>query len=293
MAAGAAVALALLVPAAAGAQAPQGGILDQIVGDYQGASAGWLERIVPVAQRTFAVLAALEFAVSGIWWALGREALDAALAGLLKKFMVLAFLYALISAFPLWVPAITAGFEAAGQAAAGSSAVNPSQLLDLGIVISSNMLQSYSALGLLTNPAGTLLATASALLVFLAYVAIAARICLVLVETYLVLTGGCLFLGFAGCRITAPFAEGYLLYAVQVGVKIYLIYLLAAVGAGLSRQWALLQFGPQGQAAPSLALGLQVLGGALIFCLLVWRIPSAVASRLTQGASLRLGEALR
>ena len=283
-----------------------GGVLDGLVGDYQTAAASWLERIVPLAERTFALLATLELAVSGLWWALGRNGLDAALASLLRKFVLLSFLFSLIHLFPLWVPTITRGFEVAGQAASGSTAVNPSQVLDLGIAIASNLLLSFGAVGFLTDPTGNLVASATALLVVLAYTGIAAQICMTLVETYIVLTGGALFLGFAGFRGTVPFAEGYLLYAFQTGIRIYLLYLLVGVGTALSRQWAAMPLpaatanaaaaaaGAQGAAAvPSLAPHFQLLAGALVFCLLVWRVPSAVAARLTQGAGFRLQDALR
>jgi type IV secretion system protein TrbL len=288
--------LLLLLAAAAGAQTPPAGegVLDGVVRSYQTISSSWLERIAPLAERTFAVLAALEFAVSGLWWALGREALDAVLAALLKKFVLLSFLYSLIYLFPFWVPAIFRGFEAAGQAASGSTAVNPSQVLDLGITIASNILLSFGSIGFLANPSGNLIASFTALAVVVAFSLIAAQIVLTLVESYVVLTGGCLFLGFAAFRSTVGFAENYILYAFRTGAKLYLLYLLVGVGTGLARQWATLQFVPDTTVfAPSLAPHFQVLAGSVIFCVLVWTIPGGVASRLTQGASLRLQEALR
>jgi type IV secretion system protein TrbL len=293
---------ALAAPGTLAQQGGEGGVIDGLVLDYETAAASWLERIVPLAERTFALLATLELAVSGIWWALGRDGLDSALAALLRKFMLLSFLFSLIYLFPLWVPAITRGFEAAGQSATGTTAVNPAQLLDLGITIASNLLLAVGDAGFLADPTGNLLASATALLVVLAYAGVAAQICMTLVETYIVLTGGALFLGFAGFRGTAPFAEGYLLYAFQTGIRVYLLYLLAGVGTALSRQWAALSLmasaagsgAAAGQpATPSLTLDFQILAGALVFCLLVWRVPAAVASRLTQGATLRLQEALR
>ncbi|HVT60362.1 MAG TPA: P-type conjugative transfer protein TrbL [Thermoanaerobaculia bacterium] len=281
-------------PGMAGA-APGGGdqILDGLVREYAGSAADWLQTVIPLAQRTFAILAALELAISGLLWALGREGIDAAFSTLLRKFIVLSFLFSLLHLFPLWVPAISRGFESAGQAASGSAAVNPSQVLDVGVTIASNMLLGLDGAGFLTNPAGNLVGSLAALLVLLAYAAIAAQICLTLIENYIVLTGGALFLGFAGFRGTVPFAENYLLYAFQVGTRIFLLYLLVGVGLGLSRQWVQLTLGTSGQLFPSLTPQLHVLAGALIFCLLVWRIPGAVASRLTQGASFRLQDALR
>src|SRR5437588_2592278 len=168
--------------AAAQGPPPAGGGLDSVVKQYQAASGSWLERLVPMAQRTFAVLAVLEIAVSGIWWALGRSSLDEATAGLLRKFIVLSFLFSLITLFPLWSHGIIGGFEAAGQGASGLGVVNPSLVLDLGVQIASKILQQFLSLGALVSPIGNGLAEIIAILIMLAYIAIAARLCLVLVE---------------------------------------------------------------------------------------------------------------
>jgi type IV secretion system protein TrbL len=289
------VALFLALPAAARAQfTPDAGILDGVVRAYQDTSASWLGLIQPLAQRTFAILAALELAVSGIFWAVGRDGLDAVAVALLRKFILLAILFSLLSLLPLWLPSLTAGFEAAGQAASGTTAVNPSQILALGSTIASRMLLSLGVFGLLVNPVGVLVGTFTAYFVILAFCLIAAQLCLTLVETYLVISGGALFLGFAGFRGTAPLAEGYLAYAFQVGAKIYLLYLLLGVGTGLAQQWAMLDFSPGGNpGAPSLLNHFQVLCGAIVFCLLVWYIPRTIASRLVQGLSFHLAAALR
>lgn len=271
------------------------GILDGVVHTYSSASLGWLAAALPLAQRLFAVLATLELAVSGLLWALGREGLDAVAAGLLKKFLVLSFLFTLLFEFPLWLPAVTRSFEAAGQAASGTTTVNPSLLLDDGIAIGAHMLQAIDDAGLLTHPAGALIADLTALLVLLAYALIAAQLCLTLCEVSLVLTGGALFLGFAGFRVTAPLAEGYLVYSFQTGIKVYLLYLLTGVGSTLSAQWAAIDFTlfpPQGVAAPpTLAPQLAVMTGALVLCVLVWRT-GGIAARLVAGASLHLRQAM-
>jgi type IV secretion system protein TrbL len=287
---------ALFFPALAASQAPgpTDGLLDSLVHDYETSSASWLERIAPLAQRTFAILAALEFAVSGLWWALGRDSLDEIGASLLRKFFLLSFLYSLIYLFPLWVPFVTRGFQTAGQTAAGINTVNPSQLLDLGLTIASHMLLSFGSLGFLANPTGNIVASITAFFVVLAYTVIAARICLTLIESYIVLTGGLLFLGFAGFRLTATFAENYILYAFHVGTKIYLLYLLVGIGTAMSQRWAGLSFTPSTEVfPPSLTPHFHVMAGALIFALLAWKLPSSVAARLTQGATFRLQDALR
>jgi type IV secretion system protein TrbL len=295
----AALAAALLLAGAAAARAQTtpppaapDGILDGVVQTYSSASLAWLATVLPLAQRLFALLATLELAVSGLLWAIGRESLDAVAAALLRKFVVLAFLFTLLFEFPLWLPAIARSFEAAGQAASGSPTVNPSLLLDEGIAIGAHMLQAIDNAGLLTHPAGAIVADLTALIVLVAYALIAVQLCLTLCEVTLVLTGGALFLGFAGFRVTAPLAEGYLVYSFQTGIKVYLLYLLTGVGTTLSAQWAGIDFSLfQGAAPPTLTPQLAVMTGALVLCVLVWRT-GGIASRLVQHASFHLREAL-
>jgi type IV secretion system protein TrbL len=291
------VGLALLLPAVAAGQGTPppnaDGILDGVVQSYAQASFGWLGTVLPMAQRLFAMLATLELAVSGIFWALGRESLDAVAAALLRKFIVLSFLFTLLFEFPLWLPYVTRGFEAAGQAASGTTTVNPSQILDYGIAIGAHMLAAIDDAGLFTHPGEALVADGAAMIVIIAYALIAVELCLTLCEVTFVLSGGALFLGFAGFRATAPFAEGYLLFSFRTGIKVYLLYLLVSVGTTLSRQWADIDFHLfGGTMPPTMAPLFAVMTGALVLCLLAWRV-GGIASRLVQAASFRLQETIR
>lgn len=268
----------------------EGQTLDRIVTRYQLESSTWLERMLPVAQATFALLAALELAVSGILWGLRRTSFDQILGAAIPKFLLLSFLFTLISAFPLFLPYITRGFEWAGQTASGSSAVNPTEVLDLGIEISTEVLHALPAISGY-HVVGIVVTTVSALLILLAYAAIAAQLVLVLVETTIVLSGGILFLGFAGFRGTAGFADNFLNWSFHVGIKIFLLYLLVGVGVSISHTWA----SELATAASRdvFAAVEEVLGGAIVFLLLTWKIPHTVASHLSSGATFRLQDALR
>lgn len=291
-----AAALAVLFAAATAAAAqapPPDAILDGVVRGYSEASAGWLERVFPFAQRLFALLATLELAVSGLVWALGRDSLDAVAAALLRKFMLLAFLFTLLWQFPLWLPVVTRGFEAAGQAASGTQVVNPSRIFDYGLTIGGHILLAVDDAGVLADPSGVFLGEVTVLIVVLAYALVAVQLCITLCEVSFVLTGGVLFLGFAGFRVTAPFAEGYLLFAFQTGIKIYLLYLLVGVGTALSQEWAAIDFQlTQSAQPPTLGPQFAVMTGALVLCVLAWRT-GGIAGRLAHSATLRLGEALR
>jgi type IV secretion system protein TrbL len=238
------------------------------------------------------LLAGIEFAVSGAIWALRRDSLDDIAAKFLLKFTLVAFLLALITSFTYWIPPIVNGFAAAGERAIGSgTTVSPSGIIDIGRETSLSVLRTLDLGVMLKNPAMAIFGALAALIIALAYVAIAAQLVLVLVESYVVLGGGVLFLGFAAFRGTAAFAENLIAYTFGVGIKIFLLYLIVGLGSQIARGWIpLIQsstfFGP---ASPMF----QVVGGAIIFAILTIRIPHVVAARLSGNASFGIANALR
>src|SRR5215469_4030339 len=99
-----------------------GQILDGIGSAYASASHVWLARLVPVAQRTFAVLAGVEVAISALVYGLRRGALDDVAARFVLKFMLLAVMLSLITSFAFWMPPFVSGFAAAASARSGRRA---------------------------------------------------------------------------------------------------------------------------------------------------------------------------
>jgi type IV secretion system protein TrbL len=238
------------------------------------------------------VLASLEFAVSGAIWALRRDSLDDLAAKFLLKFTLVAFLLALITGFTTWIPPIVNGFAAAGERAIGASAtVSPSGIIDIGRQTALTVLNTLDVGVLLKNPAMAVFGAIAALIVALAYVVIAAQLVLVLIESYVVLGGGVLFLGFAAFRGTAGFADNLIAYTFGVGIKVFLLYLIVGLGTGIARSWIpLIQsstfFGPDSPL-------LEVVGGAVIFAILAIHIPNAIAHRVSGHASFGIAQALR
>ena len=281
----------LVVPALA--QSPtQQPVLDGIANQYRDASRLWRPRLLPIAQQLFMVLASLEFAVSGAIWALRRDSLDDIAAKFLLKFTLVAFLLALITSFTYWIPPIVNGFAAAGERAIGTSAtVSPSGIIDIGRQTSLTVLNTLDVGVMLRNPAMAVFGALAALIIALAYVVIAAQLVLVLIESYVVLGGGVLFLGFAAFRGTAAFAENLIAYTFGVGIKVFLLYLIVGLGSQIAKSWIpLIQsstfFGPQSPL-------LEVVGGAIIFAVLAVRVPHVVAYRLSGHASFGIAHALR
>jgi type IV secretion system protein TrbL len=286
------LAIIVAVPAFGQSQQEQGPVLDGFRTTYQNAAHAWLPRLVPVAQRLFMVLAALEFTVSGMVWTLRRESLDDVAGKFLLKFTLIAFLLALITSFDYWIPPIVNGFAAAGEQAIGqNTTVNPADVVEIGRENAMLVLKSMRVSVVLQDPAMAIYGSLSALVIALSFMAVASQLTLVIIESYVVLGAGVLFLGFASFRGTASFAENVIAYALHVGVKIFFLYLIVGIGTELTRSWpALIEssdfFGP---ASPLF----EVVGGALTFAILAIVVPTTVAGRLAVRPSIGISHALR
>jgi type IV secretion system protein TrbL len=288
--------LGLLTATALYAQSDQTGILNGIASSYKIASEGWLARLTPIAQRLFVVLAGIEFAISGLIYGIRRDALDEVAAKFVLKFALTAGLLTLVTSYSFWLPPIISGFATAGETAIGvNGTIGPSDVVDFGTYISGVMLLSFEGFGTLSNVAAGLVGAAEALIVLVAYIIIAASLVIALVESYVVLTAGVVFMGFAAFRATAWISEGMLSYGLSVAIKIFLLYLLVGVGMDMSNTWLFqLQYvsGTGVDGAGARMLG-EVFGGAVIFAILVVRVPDRVAERITGHASFGITSALR
>jgi type IV secretion system protein TrbL len=282
-------AAALVALAAAPARA---GVLDDLVNGYQAAANGWLSTLVPVAQRTFGILAGLEIAVGALVWVLNRKTIDEMLLGFVRKILILGVFYLFLSQFPLWVPRIVQGFQAAGKAASGTQDLSPSGVMKVGIDVCTRLLEATNNAGFLVPAAPLVLMPLVALIVLVAFISIAAQLVLTLVESYLVVTGGVVFLGFAAFRGSAPIADKYVVYAVQVGAKLFLLYLLVGTGLSLVTTWAADMQQQLAVSGGNFKPLFDLLAGTVVFALLVWRIPTQVSHFLTQSVHLHLREAL-
>lgn len=278
-----ALAALVLVPVPSEAQ-----VLDQVLQAYQSASQTWFSRMYVIGLSLFIALAVIEMAVSGILWAASTRSF---VRPFLVKIILITFAFSLLSLFPLFVPKIPQSFQQAGQAASGGAAISPSAVVDVGIQLATIEMLNLSGVGLLTHPTGAFFASLLALLTLLCYVALAIQLCLVLVESYLLLANGALFLGFAASRFTAKLAENFIAYAFNLGIKTLIIYLLIGIGMPLSVSW--LDLSHQATWGDALTPYLTIFAGSALFAALVWILPNRVAGHFTVGLDFGLTQGLR
>jgi len=263
-------------------------ILTDLVNAFQGATSGWFGALFPIARNLFFTLATIEIVWAASWWVIERDDPTQVFVQFLKRVIAIGFFLAVLTFADVWIPAIIDGFATAGRTAAGLPELNPSTVIDQGIAVASSLISSISVAGWFTSPGGNLVAAISALLAFLAFVVIAGQLALALIEMYVVIGGGVLLLGFAGSRWTIPFSERYLSYAVGIGIKLFVLYLIIGVGTSLAASWGATLAGAGSSPSDLFA----ILGASLVYMIVAWQIPSFASALIAGSVNLTLGTAV-
>ena len=254
-------------------------ILNDIVRDYESVTAAWFAALVPIATALFWTLVLIELVWSAIWWVVDREDGLAVITALLRKILSVGFFYALLLNGGTWIRAVIQGFSFAGTSASGITDLSPTGVFDQGLALANRILNSVEGLGILEGFFPSLVAAVTALVVVMSFAIIAAQLLVALVESFIVIGAGILFVGFSGSRWTKFFTERYLSYIASVGVKLFVLYLIMGVGMGIAARWMpVLE-----RAGFSPIPFFYVMGGSLVFLFLTWHIPS-VASAMMVGA---------
>ncbi len=262
--------------------------LDNIGQTFQWAGQRYMAIMQPFAEKIFLGLVLIEIIITCVHFLADQDEPTRLLAELLKKSLALGFLYAMIVNAPIWFSAIIQGFQQIGGQAAGVPGLSPSSTFSSGLALFQIIYRGFASLGWFHVTLAALIALIAGLIMFLSFALIAGQMLLALCEAYVGAGGGVLLLGFSGSRWTIKFAEGFLGWIVGVGIKVFFLYLMVGIGLTITAGWntALL-----GWTAGDPSLPLTIAGGALIFALLAWTIPSTAASIVGGAVSLNLSHA--
>lgn len=238
------IALVMMIPDAHAA-----GIFDTVVNSFKTLEPTWFGRLSSDARFLFTTLLGIEFAWLGAQWLLARRTMDEIVPSLLRKVIVAGLFFAILVNANVWITDLLNGFTVAGQNASGMGILSPSTIMSYGITDTISILTgahptaAHSGGGgwfAWVNVAGDVQRMGMffleliervliAVMVFMAFFLIAMEMAVLLVESYLILGAGVLFLGFGGSRWTTRFVDAYLNYAVSIGTKLFVLYLI--VGA--------------------------------------------------------------
>lgn len=261
----------------------------RILEQYQAERTTWFTRVWPFANTLFGLLAVIEFSWSAAVMLLERSDLQSWTAALIRKIMWIGAFYALLLYGRFWIPAIIDSFNQIGQTASGSGPLSPSDIFGRGLDIAGALLGSASESGFFTNPGTAIALVVAAALSALAFIAITVQFVVAMVESYIIVAAGFIFVGFGGSRWTAPYVERYIGLGVSNGVKIMLLYLLIGTGMDLSVGW-LTDAQQVGTSSTPAMSAFEVMGAALIFTMLCWQIPKLFSAVLGGSPALTGGD---
>jgi type IV secretion system protein TrbL len=260
-----------------------------IMDQFRNQRANWTANVWVYANTLFGLLAVIEFAWSAAVMLLEKSDLQSWTSALIRKMMWLGAFYAVLLFGNSWIPAIIDSFTAIGQNASGVVALSPGDVFAQGLQIAGALLGGASASAFFTNPGPSLALVFRALLIAISYVIITINFIVTMVESYILVSVGFVFLGFGGSRWTAPYVERFIGLAVSIGIKILLLYCIIAAGMDLGLNWIAEAQSVSASARP-LMTAFDVMGAAVIFMMLCWQIPKLFAGVLGGSPTLTGGD---
>jgi type IV secretion system protein TrbL len=262
-------------------------MLDQ----YRAVRGTWLTVAAGYANRLFGILALIEFAWTGAMLVLERTDLQGWTAALIRKMMFIGAFFALLNFGADWIPRIIESFQIVGQSASGLPSLAPTDVLVRGLNIAGNLLNGAANSGWMGSFGTALALVFAALLAFLAFLGLTIQLVVTLVESYLVVGAGFIFLGFGGSRWTAPYVERFIAFAVSTGVKVMVLYLLLGAGMALTNTWEGAATAVPSSASPAVD-ALDIAASAVILLMICWNAPKLAASILGGSPSFTGGDAV-
>ncbi len=216
--------------------APQG-TLDQIVLLYRSSVPAIEASLGTYAIRLFWILALAEFGWAGIQLAFRRADMNEFLAALMNQVLFIGFFFSLLLNSGAWATSIVTSFRQAGSvasvAAGGSANLGPSDIVGIGIDLAGSVADQTTLL----NPAQSLGFIIVAIVLLICFALIALWMIEALVQSYVIISAGALFMGFGGSRWTKDLALKILTGAVSIGAKLFVLQLLVGLGESIMRGW--------------------------------------------------------
>lgn len=224
-------AVMLLVPLAAHAQQVAG--IDQLLTRFQTVTTTWGGPLQRLAMGTFGILAVIDLVwCVGYRVAMSRGDMSDLLHALVHEIVYLSFFFWLLTTFSTTGPLIIQSFQYAAQQAGGIP-TQPNAIFAEGIKIATTITGQISIL----HPGDSVTLMLCGLIVVGCFAWITAAMVIVIVESFFIISAGQILLMFGGSHFTADMTHNLLRTVVGIGLKLYLLQLIASVGAAFVAAW--------------------------------------------------------
>jgi type IV secretion system protein TrbL len=272
--------IGLVLVAAIPAHAQSVNVLDQIVTEFKTRAAGWEGTLRSFAMATFGILATIELAWAAIRLAFRGSDVSEWLAEIVNQILFLGFFLALLENSVTWGQAIVNSFRQAASAAGGGG-IAPSDVFAAGVKIASMVLSQMS----IWHPEASAGLMVAGIVIEVCFALMAAFMVLALVESFLIISMGVLFMAFGGTQWTKDLAISTVRYTLSVGAKLFVLQLLVSIGSSLIQSWA-------NSFTDVTDASLCILVGCSIVMLALVKVLPETMQRIVNGSSMASGSAL-
>lgn len=259
----------------------QAAFLDQVVLTFQQHAGGWEATLRQLAVSLFGILATIDIAFTAIRLAFRRADFSEWLAELVNQILFIGFFLWLLMNSADFARAIIDSFRLAAGQAGGTGGIAPSDVFSVGVNVAQKMLAQMSVV----NPGASAGFMVAGIVIMICFGLIAALMVEALVQSYIIISAGVLFMGFGGSRWTKDFAITVVRYALAAGAKLFVLQLIVGLGQGLMATWS-----QQFDAGVNTNVAVMI-GAAIVMLAVTWRIPDMVQS-LMNGSVSHQGSAL-
>ncbi len=235
-------------------------------------------------------LAYITISFTTLMMILQGEEINKLLSKLTQMAILFGMFFTLIEVCGSWIPAWINGFMQTGAKAGNLSGIDPSSVFDQGFYLASSIFQVAGKMGITHLPTA-LLAMISGVFIAIIYAFIAASLCVLLIKTYALISVGPIIFAFGMNDVTRPTVNNYIGKLIGIGLQIMTMYIVIGVGVHVGQGWVDSLQHSAHVGIFSYSDILIVIGGLVIFYLVVQNVPSFIAEISGAGSFRDYGQA--
>lgn len=257
------------------------GIFDNIQEQYMQKAVKWEAGLRSIALSLFGGLAVISLAWTFIKILMQKNEATAFIPTMTLQVMTLGFFLYLVENGTAIATMVLKSFEAAGQKVGGAGNITPSYVVINGFDCVFRIIEKTIEMSLSDSLTIGLPLVVCGILICMAFVGVAILLLVTTIESFFVLYGGIILLGFGALPWTRDIPKNYLIYAINVGVKLFVLSLVVSIGVEFSSDWPAMIVASKNDLI--LHNTLYLLSGASVFVAVAWKVPG-IAAALTSGS---------
>lgn len=257
------------------------GIFDNIQEQYMQKAVKWEAGLRSIALSLFGGLAVISIAWTMIKLVLQKNELTAFIPTMAMQLLTLGFFLYLVEQGTWIATMVLQSFEAAGQRVGGVGTITPSYVVMNGFDCVFRIIEKVVDMSFSDSVAIGLPLVGCGIFILAAFVGVAILLLVTYIESYFVLYGGIVLLGFGALPWTRDIPKNYLIYAINVGVKLFVLSLVVSIGVEFSSDWPTMILNSKNDLIMHNTLYLG--SGAAVFVAVAWKVPS-IAAAISSGS---------